>query len=82
MNMDNSNKILYENLEAEKAKIWRIEREMKSKPKHSDLRDTVSLLKDFGIKIEISDIPDFKSLFDLERWRSTKIKEILEKENL
>ena len=49
--------------------INRIENSIKSKPTIRDLKETVSLLKDFGIKIDISEIPDFYNVAALQRWR-------------
>lgn len=77
MNIGNKDKVLYDNLEVEKQRIRKIENEIKAKPSEKDLRNTVSILKDFGIKIDISDIPDCKSVFDLEQWRLKIIKENL-----
>lgn len=72
----------YEYLEAEKQRIQRIENQVKAKPTQRDLKKAVSVLKDFGIKISVSDIPECKSVFCLEQWKAKKIKERLDKENL
>lgn len=83
MNMDKTNdRMPYEYLEAEKQRIRRIEDQVKSKPTTKDLKSAVSVLKDFGIKIDISEIPDCRSVFCLEQWKAKKIKEKLYKENL
>ena len=65
----------YENLEVQKDHIRRIENQVKKEPTNSDLKESVRLLKDFGIVIVISDIPDFRSVCELERWRIKTISE-------
>lgn len=75
--MNDQDKIL-DCIEVEKNNIRRNEDKRKSKPTDADLMETVQLLKDFGINIKISKIPDFSSMFELERWRLKKIKEYLE----
>lgn len=75
--MNDQDKIL-DCIEVEKNNIRRNEDKRKSKPTDVDLIETVQLLEDFGINIKISKIPDFSSMFELERWRLKKIKEYLE----
>lgn len=75
--MNDQDKIL-DCIEVEKNNIRRNEDKRKSKPTDADLIETVQLLKDFGINIKISKIPDFSSMSELERWRLKKIKERLE----
>jgi hypothetical protein len=68
----------YDNLEAEKARIRRIEDSVRRKPTQSDYKETVKLLKDFDIKIAITDIPaNLRSVCELERWRRDLIKKLL-----
>jgi len=68
----------YENLEAEKARIRRIEDSVRKKPTQYDLKETVKILRDFDIKIAITDIPtNLKSICELERWRRSLIKKLL-----
>lgn len=81
MSMDKIyDKTLYDNVDYERERIRRIEEQVKAKPTNKDLKNTVSILKDFGITITLSDIPDFKSVFALEQWRSKIIKQRLDKE--
>lgn len=74
-------KPFYDNAEYEKERIRRIEEQVKAKPTAKDLKTTVSILKDFGITISISDIPEMKSVFELEKWRAKIIKERLDMED-
>lgn len=82
MNMDKIyDKTLYDNTEYEKNRIRRIEEQIKAKPTSKDLKDTVLVLKDFGIIISVSDIPDVDSVFKLEQWKAKLIKQRLDKVN-
>lgn len=48
--------------------------EAESKPTANDMADTETLLKDFGVTGEL---PDFKSAFEMNRWRRKTIKSVL-----
>lgn len=60
---------IFESIEAQKNSIQRKEKMRKEKPTAADLKETMKILKDFGIKIAVSDIPDFSSAYELEKWR-------------
>lgn len=82
MNQDKVyDKTLYDNLDYERDKIRRIENQVKAKPTEKDLKIAISVLKDFGITATISDIPDVKSVYELEKWKSRLIKERLDRED-
>jgi hypothetical protein len=74
----NKKEEMYENIEQKKEHIRRIEATIRKKPSSADLRESVKLLKDFGIIIQISDIPDLRSVCELEKWRIKKICEYLD----
>lgn len=75
MNQDKVyDKTLYDNLDYERDKIRRIENQVKAKPTEKDLKIAISVLKDFGITATISDIPDVKSVYELEKWKARLIK--------
>lgn len=74
-------KSLYDNIDYEKDRIRRIENQVKAVPTQKDLKVAVSVLKDFGIRISISDIPDVKSVYGLEKWKAKLIKEKLDRED-
>lgn len=81
MNQDKVyDKTLYDNLDYERDKIRRIENQVKAKPTDKDLKTAISVLKDFGITATLSDIPDVKSVYELEKWKSRLIKERLDRE--
>lgn len=63
------NDVFYESLENQKKHIRRIEESVKKKPSSKDKRDSVKILKDFGITIDESDIPNLRSVCELEKWR-------------
>ncbi len=68
MNQDKIyDKTLYDNLDYERDKIRRIENQVKAKPTDKDLKTAISVLKDFGITATLSDIPDVKSVYELEK---------------
>ena len=73
-------KTLYENLDYERDKNRRIEKQVKAKPTDKDLKTAISVLKDFGITATLSDIPDVKSVYELEKWKARLIKERLDRE--
>ena len=81
MNQDKVyDKTLYDNLDYERDKIRRIENQVKAKPTEKDLKIAISVLKDFGITATISDIPDVKSVDELEKWKARLIKDRLDRE--
>lgn len=81
MNQDKVyDKTLYDNLDYERDKIRRIENQVKAKPTEKDLKIAISVLKDFGITATISDIPDVKSVYELEKWKVRLIKDRLDRE--
>lgn len=81
MNQDKIyDKTLYDNLDYERDKIRRIENQVKAKPTDKDLKTAISVLKDFGITATLSDIPDAKSVYELEKWKARLIKERLDRE--
>ena len=71
---------LYDNLNYERNRIRRIENQVKAKPTEKDLKTAISVLKDFGITATLSDIPDVKSVYELEKWKARLIKERLDRE--
>lgn len=82
MNQDKIyNKTLYDNLDYERDKIRRIENQVKAKPTDKDLKTAISVLKDFGITATLSDIPDVKPVYELEKWKARLIKERLDRED-
>lgn len=82
MNQDKIyDKTLYDNLDYERDKIRRIENQVKAKPTDKDLKTAISVLKDFGITATLSDIPDVKSVYELEKWKAILIKERLDRED-
>ena len=82
MNQDKVyDKTLYDNLDYERDKIRRIENQVKAKPTEKDLKIAISVLKDFGITATISDIPDVKSVYELEKWKARLIKDRLDRED-
>lgn len=82
MNQDKVyDKTLYDNLDYERDKIRRIENQVKAKPTEKDLKIAISVLKDFGITATISDIPDVKSVYELEKWEARLIKDRLDRED-
>lgn len=72
--MKYGNNYSYDNFELQKERIKKIEESVKRKPCHSDLKETIRLLKDFGIKMTIEQIPDCRSVCELQRWRVGIIK--------
>ena len=82
MNQDKVyDKTLYDNLDYERDKIRRIENQVKAKPTEKDLKIAISVLKDFGITATISDIPDVKSVYELEKCKARLIKDRLDRED-
>lgn len=58
-------------------RIKRLEDAVKRKPTKKDVRETISLLRDFGITIRQSDILELKNVAELQRWRTSVIKQRL-----
>ena len=48
-------------------------------PTEKDLKDVQAVLRDFGIKIALSEIPSFQEKSDLYRWQRSQIQRRLEK---
>ena len=48
-------------------------------PTEKDLKDVQAVLRDFGIKIALSEIPSFREKSDLYRWQRSQIQRRLEK---
>lgn len=68
---------IFESIEEQKNSIQHKEKVRKEKPTNADLKETVKILDDFGIHISVSDIPNFSSAYELEKWRVEKITEFL-----
>jgi len=68
----------YENIEGKRNRIQRIENQVRKKPDEKDIKETIRLFKDFGIKISRSEIPDCRSVCALSKWRVKKINEFLD----
>ena len=60
-------------LQHEINRIRQIEDSIKVKPTNKDIKETVALFKDFEINVDISEIPDFKNVAALRRWRISVI---------
>lgn len=60
-------------LQHEINRIRQIEDSIKVKPTNKDIKETVALFKDFEINVDISEIPDFKTVAALHRWRISVI---------
>lgn len=56
-------------LQHEIDRIKSIEDSIKIEPTNKDLKETVALFKDFDIDFDIKEIPDFKNVAALHRWR-------------
>lgn len=54
-------------------KIQQIEDSIKIKPTKKDLKETIALFKDFEIDFDPAEIPDFKNVAALHRWRISVI---------
>lgn len=59
----------YENIRYEIDRIKKIEDSVKAKPTIKDLKETIRLLEDFGIEMKIEEIPEFRNVAALSRWR-------------
>jgi len=60
-------------LQHEIDRIRQIEDSIKAKPKNKDIKETVALFKDFDIDFDVAEIPDFKNVAALHRWRISVI---------
>lgn len=60
-------------LQHEINRIRQIEDSIKVKPTNKDIKETVALFMDFEVNIDISEIPDFKNVAALHRWRISVI---------
>ncbi len=69
---------IFESIEAHKEAIRKAENARKEKPTNADLKETVKIFDDFGIEMQVSDIPDLPSAYELEKWRVKKITEYLD----
>lgn len=74
--MDYQENILRD-IETRKA-IIRSEKMRKEKPTSADLRETLRIFDDFGMRMSINKIPRFSSAYELEKWRVKKIMEFLD----
>lgn len=63
---------IFDSIEAQKSSI-----QHKEKPTAADLKETVKLFDDFGMNVNMSEIPSFSSAYELEKWRVKKIVEFL-----
>ena len=61
---------IFDSIEAQKSSI-------QHKPTAADLKETVKLFDDFGMNVNMSEIPSFSSAYELEKWRVKKIVEFL-----
>ena len=68
---------IFDSIEAQKSSIQHKERVRKEKPTAADLKETVKLFDDFGMNVNMSEIPSFSSAYELEKWRVKKIVEFL-----
>ena len=65
---------IFDSIEAQKRHK---EKARKEKPTAADLKETVKLFDDFGMNVNMSEIPSFSSAYELEKWRVKKIVEFL-----
>ena len=68
---------IFDSIEAQTSSIQHKEKERKEKPTAADLKETVKLFDDFGMNVNMSEIPSFSSAYELEKWRVKKIVEFL-----
>ena len=68
---------IFDSIEAQKSSIQHKEKARKEKPTEADLKETVKLFDDFGMNVNMSEIPSFSSAYELEKWRVKKIVEFL-----
>lgn len=64
-------------LQSKIERIKRLEDAVKRKPTKKDVKETISLLRDFGITIRQSDMLELKNVAELQRWRASVIKQRL-----
>ena len=53
------------------------EKYLRSKPTDESLEETYQMLRDFGIRIKKSEIPEKETIGSLERWRLQVIKDYI-----
>ena len=68
---------IFDSIEAQKSSIQHKEKAKKENPTAADLKETVKLFDDFGMNVNMSEIPSFSSAYELEKWRVKKIVEFL-----
>ena len=68
---------IFDSIEAQKSSIQHKEKARKEKPTAADLKETVKLFDDFGMNVNMSEIPSFSSAYELEKWRVKKIVKFL-----
>ena len=68
---------IFDRIEAQKSSIQAKEKARKERPTAADLKETVKLFDDFGMNVNMSEIPSFSSAYELEKWRVKKIVEFL-----
>lgn len=68
---------IFDSIEAQKSSIQHKEKARKEKSTAADLKETVKLFDDFGMNVNMSEIPSFSSAYELEKWRVKKIVEFL-----
>ena len=59
-------------------RIKHIEDQVRRKPTDKDYRKVTKLLKQFGIHIDATSIPECRSVGELERWQRATIKKALQ----
>lgn len=69
---------IYDDIRHQIDHIRNIEESIKRKPTPKDLKETVKLCKDFGLRINIHEIPNLHSVCALEKWRIKKITDFLD----
>lgn len=63
---------IFDSIEAQKSSIQHKEKARKEKPTAADLKETVKLFDDFGMNVNMSEIPSFSSAYELEKMESQK----------
>ena len=53
------------------------EMHLKSKPTDENIQETYQMLRDFGLRIKKSEIPEKETIGSLERWRLQVIKDYI-----
>ncbi len=70
---------IFRSMVAHKNSIQKTEKARKEKPTKSDIKETKKIFEDFGVPISADDIPDFNSAYELEKWRTKRITEYLDR---